>query len=398
MNSLSVDSTQLHRSYHALAFYASSASSRSECELRTYVDLCLREEEETHSPHALYFEQIATFLNQNVRAWNHFKYTVYLRGPSTGLKWNVIVLSGYPFVRFKGGVLGQGTFKKVVVCLDPFAASEEISLRALMIMPLRDPQSRLLAQQEINCLAQKLPGAPQFFGGISYYSKYGERRLACVVERILGCSLNRMLVRDLSWNERHGLAMQLCHLLHALHAAHWVHGDLSSNNIMVTFKGPHEMRLIDFGAGGVCREGGVYHSYSATTWCYCAPEILTQELNACSMYEKTHASDLWALGVLLLEIYGEQVPDHLFYLSPASFEEGYDHAATWQTKLIKWTTGEEYTILPSFVLQLVTELLSKEPSERPSAALVLYRAQKGFVNWELARQSQIDPNEPPKDK
>lgn len=83
------------------------------------------------------------------------------------------------------------------------------------------------------------------------------------------------------------IIIQLCDVIGYIHSHNYIHGDLSSTNVLINAN--KNIKLIDFGSA---KKVGEKKSVSAAL-VYLSPEILRNK------QETTKKSDLWALGILI---------------------------------------------------------------------------------------------------
>ncbi len=132
-------------------------------------------------------------------------------------------------------------------------------------------------------------------------------------------------------------------LAHA-HAQNVIHRDLKPANVLLTQQG--RAKIADFGLARLLDQGPKHHTKVAGTVCYLAPEQLGGEANP--------QSDLWALGCLMYEMISGQPP----FLGSGDYQT---------MKAI--AEGDPQPLeAPPEVTQLVSDLLSKDPAQRPANA------------------------------
>ncbi|MFF2352527.1 protein kinase [Kitasatospora sp. NPDC058115] len=186
----------------------------------------------------------------------------------------------------------------------------------------------------------------------------GRRVTYLVMELLIGRTLTAVLrdgpadpVLSLRWGR------QICSALAAAHDAGMVHRDIKPENIMVTDAGVVKVldfgiAQLDIGAGGLTTTGTVIGSPA-----YMAPERWTGG-------RVDGRADLYAFGCVLVELCtgarpfgGDSTPvlmyQHLNEAPPA----------------LDWAS----TGLPAELAGLVTELLAKDPGERPADARTVER-------------------------
>ena len=154
------------------------------------------------------------------------------------------------------------------------------------------------------------------------------------------------------------IARQLCAGLAAAHEKNVLHRDLKPANIMLDGRG--KVRITDFGIATPADRVGKTE-ITAGTPAYMAPEQLAGE-------EVTKASDVYALGLVLYEIFtGEAVVD------TDSIEEIRQlHRSGTPTTPSSLLAGIDPTIE-----RVVLRCLEKEPRQRPSSALAVAAALPG---------------------
>ncbi|MDH6143377.1 MULTISPECIES: serine/threonine-protein kinase [Kitasatospora] len=193
-------------------------------------------------------------------------------------------------------------------------------------------------------------------------SSDGERFSYLVMELLNGLTLKQALAdgrpelpRALEW------ARQLCAALAAAHAAQVIHRDVKPENIMFTAPDRSVLKVLDFGIAQIgdnrdalTTEGSVIGSTP-----YLAPERWRGEPGSVR-------SDLYAVGCVLYELLTGQRP----------FNAGNTYA------LMVQHLEEEPPrppALPTGLVELITELLAKDPAGRPgSAAAVAERLDRAL--------------------
>ncbi len=366
--SWSVQGVVLHQRYATLSVYAECGESVDETECQEYAHQYVE-----NSPFCekLLFETIAQYVNRHILDWQQQQTSTYLRSQETGIACKILLIHGHPFLRFQQGILGRGSFKKVVACLDPFPSAGHSPFLAILISKLNGVEVSTIAEQEFYMLNRHFAHAPKFYGALCYEKQQSpEWKMACVTERIFGSSLASWLASSSIAPTR--IAEQLCRALHELHRTHHVHGDLSSQNVMVSLQ--NHVTLIDFGGGGPCNRQGVYRSTIFPTLRYLAPEMVKQTREDLEFVEKTIASDLWSLGVLLAEVYQLPIPTSLLRPEQSGLLFLCHLATHWQSFLSEYQNSPK-AINQQNELQLIRELLAENPQTRPTAEEVWRRLQ-----------------------
>ena len=142
-------------------------------------------------------------------------------------------------------------------------------------------------------------GSP--FAGDSYLS----------LKRIEGVTLKELISNgNLTSKERSYLSLELANLVHILHKKGFVHKDLKPENIMVGLDG--KLRLIDFGLSGRINDPSP-EGVSGTSK-YISPEAINE--NDKGEIILSTSMDVWALGLIILDIYNPaQIDDGHFLLT-----------------------------------------------------------------------------------
>lgn len=176
-----------------------------------------------------------------------------------------------------------------------------------------------------------------------------------VMEYLQGASLARVsygaqaLGLNLPLEVTLGLALRYCRGLEAAHRVGIVHCDISPQNLFVTFEG--EAKVIDFGLARLPSALQQRKERARGKLGYVAPEQLVGE-------PFDHRADLFALGVVLYELFARRAVD-----------------ATWRTYAGSGLPplGEVVPKLPAALTELVMRTVSFTPQERPEDAAALER-------------------------
>jgi serine/threonine-protein kinase len=153
------------------------------------------------------------------------------------------------------------------------------------------------------------------------------------------------------------ISRQLCAGLGAAHAAGILHRDLKPANIMIDGRG--QVKITDFGLAGIV--GGFAESeIRAGTPAYMAPEQLAGD-------EVTSASDVYALGLVLYEIYtGKRAYEGI---TAAELAQQRGSAPT--------SPSSHITDIDPAVERVIMRCLDRDASERPGNALAISAALPG---------------------
>jgi serine/threonine protein kinase len=145
------------------------------------------------------------------------------------------------------------------------------------------------------------------------------------------------------------LTRQTAEALVALHAAGWMHADIKPSNLFVS--PPAHITLLDLGFARRPREcGSVVDRCVAGTVGYMAPEMIT------SAVRPDIRSDLYSLGATLFEMLTGRLPFEARNLAELAQKHRQD------TPLALRALAPN---LPRNVVDLVRELLAKDPFRRP---------------------------------
>ncbi|KAK9368305.1 kinase-like domain-containing protein [Lipomyces kononenkoae] len=172
-----------------------------------------------------------------------------------------------------------------------------------------------------------------------------------VLEYCPGDELYAYLLRKrrLSIDQTQRIFAQLCGAVAYIHAKNIVHRDLKLENILMD---KHEsVKLCDFGFTRECEPKRLLQTFCGTI-CYAAPEMVKGE--------KYHGQsvDVWSLGIILYALLCGELP--------------FDDDDEVQTRLRISNDEPVYPDhLPDEALSLLRLMLSKRPSERPSATEIL---------------------------
>ena len=186
-----------------------------------------------------------------------------------------------------------------------------------------------------------------------------------VMEFLRGEGLDRVLARQKRLPARHAarIVAQVCRSLTEAHAAGLVHRDLKPANIWladIPGEEPPYVKVLDFGIAKSIAATGDEESLTASgaiigTPRYMSPEqILRRPLDG--------RSDLYSLGVILFEMLAGRPP----FSSPASADLFVMQVRTPAPDLAPLVAEAD---LPPELMQVVKDLLAKDPDARPASAL-----------------------------
>ena len=196
-------------------------------------------------------------------------------------------------------------------------------------------------------------------------------RLALIMEWLDGGSLAQALYPEakeaancnLTMAQKFQIAISVCEALVYLHATDGgdgqpqiLHRDLKPENIMLTRSG--DAKLTDFGLSRVKQTSSRTRTRSGGTAAYMAPECYDDDAK---LDEKI---DLYALGVVLNEMFGGQRPF-----------DGLN-----QMQIMRKVDRKQHPDIPAEMppglAQLCEDCMQYEPAKRPSASAVLSRLQE----------------------
>ena len=187
--------------------------------------------------------------------------------------------------------LGMGRFGMVWKVRDVFAL-EPSQYYVLKIPLTKDYNQRFLREGRI---LKKLEGHPASIH-LMEMVKY-EEKLVLVQEFVEGEPLEKRLERPMTDEERERILLQLVDVVAFAHERNIIHRDIKPANILV--KGDGSIKLLDFGIAKELKSDP-YSGTSVGTKPFMAPEQI--------MGKSEKRSDLWALGVLMYQLYTGYLP------------------------------------------------------------------------------------------
>lgn len=187
--------------------------------------------------------------------------------------------------------LGMGRFGVVWKVRDVFAL-EPNQYYVMKIPQTKDYNQRFLREGRI---LKKLEGHPAAIHLIEMV-KY-EEKLVLVQEFVEGEPLDDRLQRPMGDEERERIVLQLVDVVAFAHERSIIHRDIKPGNILVRSDG--SVKLLDFGIAKELKTE-TYSATSAGTKPFMAPEQI--------MGKSEKRSDLWALGVLMYQLYTGYLP------------------------------------------------------------------------------------------
>ncbi|KAM4580931.1 dual specificity protein kinase CLK2b [Odontesthes bonariensis] len=207
--------------------------------------------------------------------------------------------------------LGEGTFGKVVQCLDHSRGERRVALKIIKNME----KYREAAKLEINVLERISEKDPHHKHNcvlmLDWFNYYGH---VCISFELLSLSTFDFLKSNnfspYPINQIRHMASQICHAVSFLHDNKLTHTDLKPENILFVNSeysliynaqkkcnerrvNDTTVRLVDFGSATFDHE---QHSVVVSTRHYRAPEVILE-------LGWSHPCDVWSIGCILLEYY-----------------------------------------------------------------------------------------------
>ena len=173
---------------------------------------------------------------------------------------------------------------------------------------------RHLPREVRNASEVSHPNVCKIFEIHTAYTRSGEIDFI-TMEFLDGETLSRLRRGRIPEPEARTIARQVCEGLAEAHRNQVIHGDLKSNNIILTADPGGAMRAVitDFGMAHQpdAAPGTVFAAQRGGTPGYMAPELWRGE-------KSTIASDLYALGVILFELISGRRPDQILSHVPSA--------------------------------------------------------------------------------
>jgi eukaryotic-like serine/threonine-protein kinase len=249
----------------------------------------------------------------------------------------------------KLGVGGMGVVYKATY----LKTGQKVALKMLAPDLTADPKVAKRFEREMDILQKlKHPNIIRYYGG----STTGNQRWYAM-ELITGGSLDRILRQKgkFDWEDVVDYGIQIAMALEHSHAAGVIHRDLKPANLLLASN--NTIKLTDFGiARDTDATALTQAGKTVGTMAYMAPEQITGK------HPVSRKTDLYALGCVLFEMLTGKTP----FDAPTQPEVMFKHleAEPPSVREIAWQT-------PVWLEQLIEELLSKDPNERPFDALAV---------------------------
>jgi serine/threonine protein kinase len=248
------------------------------------------------------------------------------------------------------GVLGEGGMGKI------FAAQDLLLKRRVAVkVPLTPEALEVLIAEAKALAALRHPHLPVVHAA----GKHGSLDYL-VMEQLSGVDLDKRIServgagRSLSLREALDLLSTITDALQAIHQAGIAHRDIKPENVLICKRGPV---LIDFGLVAAASSDEAIDGGSP---CYVPPELIQRT----SRRSTRHLSDIYSLGVLAYELFTGHVP--------FDAEELMDLLKLHVEAPVPDVRGRRPDA-PAALATLITEMMDKEPTVRPSAQEVKFR-------------------------
>lgn len=201
-----------------------------------------------------------------------------------------------------------------------------------------------------------------------------------VMERLAGRSLAEYMEASgrIDADEAHEILLAIAESLEILHRATLVHRDLKPSNIMLV--PPDRLVLFDFGICDLERFAGGGDDIIGTKH-YIAPEAVTGAIRP----GDAHLTDVYALGVIGYQLLAAQTPfqgNSVTEVLTRVVEEEPPHLAELRPD-----------VSPPLV-ELITQMLSKDPGERPPVAMVRAQLEHMSSPFQARRLAQQRADRP----
>ncbi|MBX3437524.1 MAG: serine/threonine protein kinase [Planctomycetaceae bacterium] len=249
----------------------------------------------------------------------------------------------------KLGVGGMG----IVYLARYLKTGQHVAVKVLSPDLMTDEKVAKRFEREMAILKKlKHPHIVQYYGG----STSGSQRFYAM-ELVKGGSLEQLLKKKgpVSWEQAIEYGLQITKALEHAHSVGVIHRDLKPANLLLTSKGV--IKLSDFGIARDTQSTALTAAGKTVgTMSYMAPEQITGK------HPISAKTDLYAFGCVLFELLTGRTP----FLSETAPEMLFKHLDEDPPSV------REYNIdVPIWLDQLISELMEKDPQERPFDALAV---------------------------
>lgn len=199
------------------------------------------------------------------------------------------------------GELGDGTFGKVYKARNKSTGL----LAAAKIVEIKEESELDDFMVEIDILSD----CKHKYVVDLYENYYHESQLWMMLEFCGGGAMDDVMLdleRGLDETTIKAITRQMTEGLAFLHACGVIHRDLKAGNVLLTEKG--EMKLADFGVSAKNKGPNIKRNTFIGTPYWMAPEVVITETMRDEYYDSK--SDVWSLGITLIELAEMQPPNH----------------------------------------------------------------------------------------
>jgi serine/threonine-protein kinase len=189
------------------------------------------------------------------------------------------------------------------------------------------------------------------------FGQLADSRQYFVMEYLEGHTLaDRLQSADLPVEQLPPLLAQICDALDAAHGEHIVHRDLKPENIWIvdSRRGRMFAKLLDFGIAKLLATGEQTTTQAGVLMG--TPQYMSPE--QCHGRAIDHRTDIYAMGVLLYQMYTGTLPFH---------GESFAEVLTKQLTQVP-ERPSTHAALPQALDELIMRCLAKDPADRPQSA------------------------------
>jgi len=244
-----------------------------------------------------------------------------------------------------GKVLGQGACSKVFLATH-LTTGQHFALKMFNVF---DRTRRKQLEKEITMLATLSCDAL-----INFYGAFlKDGNISVILEYMDRGSLEILLERDVELTEGclAGIAFQIMWGLGYLHYERRLHRDIKPGNCLINSAG--QVKLADFGISRTLDDSTAMSSTSVGTFKYMSVErLLGTEYNS--------SSDIWSVGIMLLELWTKEYPFKNSCSSPIELVQTLEDIVMVQSLA-------QLRTCPPNMRDLIAALLEKDPMRRSSS-------------------------------
>ncbi len=232
-------------------------------------------------------------------------------------------------------------------------ADREVALKTLRLA-VQDEESKARFFREFQVLSElKHPHIMTVYG----LSLDSDSNPYAICEYLEGTSLRTYLANGaLPWNETARIAIEIADALQFAHQNGIIHRDLKPENIMLVSKPhPNFVKVIDFGLSRVIQEGS--QKLTGTGQLLGSPLYMSPEQ---TRQAADHRSDIYSLACIMFEMLSGQ------YLFPADDAVAAIYLHSNESATNRFVSISQ--IIPEKLLNLLADMLAKNPDERCQSA------------------------------